>query len=133
MCPILKLFLPKACFHHSYHLDLELHEDVDTSGYYLYQKDQTSEPEKLGREILEAVNKVMELNTSNEIEGMVAERGLISRLSNPTEMEWWPMAVYAHFNGCRQCFTLETSTDYSMDKRVEAHLTALQTALKKAR
>jgi len=113
-----------------YDLDLELHEDVDTEGYYLYQKDRTPEPGSLGREILDAVEKVMALNPAGEIEGMAAERGLISRLSDPDEMEWWPMAIYAHFQGCRHCFTLETSPGFSMETRVEAHLMALRTALK---
>jgi len=119
----------KDIFERPYDLDLELHEDVDTLGYYLYQKDRTPEPEALGREILDAVEKVMALNPANEIEGMAAERGLISRLSEPDEMEWWPMAVYAHFKGCRHCFTLETSPAFSMETRVAAHLTALRTAL----
>ena len=112
-----------------YDLDLELHEDVDTEGYYLYQKDRTPEPGSLGREILDAVERVMELNSAGEIEGMPAERGLISRLSDPDKMEWWPMAIYAHFQGCRHCFTLETSPAFSMETRVEAHLEALRTAL----
>lgn len=128
-CP--EMVYVKNIFERPYDLDLELHEDVDTSGYYLYQKDRTREPGTLGREILDAVEKVMKLNSADEIEGMAAERGLISRLSEPDEMEWWPMAVYAHFRGCRHCFTLETSPEFSMEIRVEAHLTALRTALKR--
>ena len=33
----------KSILDQPYHLDLELHEDVDSSGYYLYQKDQATE------------------------------------------------------------------------------------------
>jgi len=128
-CP--EVVFVKDIFERPYDLDLEFHEDVDTSGYYLYQKDQTPEPGPLGREILDAVEKVMKLNPANEIEGMAAERGLISRLSDPDEMEWWPMAIYAHFKGCRHCFTLETSPAFSMETRVAAHLTALRTALER--
>ncbi len=128
-CP--EILFVKNTFDRPYDLDLELHEDVDTSGYYLYQKDLTPELGVLGREILDGVEEVMELNPNNEIEGIAAERGLISRLSSPGEMEWWPMAVYAHFKGCSHCFTLETSPKFSMKIRVEAHLNALQTALRK--
>ena len=128
-CP--EILFVKNTFDRPYDLDMELHEDIDTSGYYLYQKDLTPEPGNLGREILDSVEKVMRLNSAEEIEGMIAVRGLISRLSNPREMEWWPMAIYAHFEGCRHCFTLETSPEFSMQVRVEAHLTAVQTALKK--
>lgn len=128
-CP--EILYVKNTFDRPYDLDLELHEDVDSSGYYLYQKDLTPEPGILGREILDAVEEVMELNPNNEIEELAVERGLISRLSNPGEMEWWPMAIYAHFKGCRHCFTLETSPKFSMKIRIEAHLNALQTALRK--
>ena len=119
----------KDIFERPYDLDLEFHEDVDTTGYYLFQKDRAPQVGPLGREILDAVGKVMPLNPAGEIEGMVAERGLISRLTAPDAMEWWPMAIYAHFKGCRHCFTLETSPAFPMETRVEAHLTALRTAL----
>jgi len=128
-CP--ELVYVKNIFERPYDLDLEFHEDVDTSGYYLYQKDRTPEPGSLGRDILDAVEQVMPLNPADEIEGMVAERGLISRLSDPDEMEWWPMAVYAHSRGCQHCFTLETSPQFPMETRVAAHLKALRTALER--
>ena len=72
-CP--ELVYVKNIFERPYDLDLEFHEDVDTSGYYLYQKDRTPEPGPLGRDILDAVEQVMPLNPADEIEGMAAERG----------------------------------------------------------
>lgn len=112
-----------------YHLDLELHEDVDSSGYYLYQKDRSTALSSLGRIILDRVEKIHPLNPAGEIEGTPAERGLLSRLSDPDEMEWWPMALYAYQQGCGHVFTLETSPALPMEQRVKAHLEAIRTAL----
>ncbi len=112
-----------------YDLDLELHEDVDSPGYYLYQKDQSAELSSLGRAILDRVESIHPLNLAEEIEEVPAERGLLSRLSEPDEMEWWPMALYAHTRGCSHVCTLETSPALPMDVRVQAHLLAIQTAL----
>lgn len=112
-----------------YHLDLELHEDVDSPGYYLYQKDKSTPLTSLGRVILDRVEPIHPLNPAPEIEGIPAERGLLSRLNKPEEMEWWPMALYAWQQGCSHVFTMETSLDFPMDTRVKAHLKAIQTAL----
>jgi len=112
-----------------YDLDLELHEDIDSSGYYLYQKDLTSELSSLGRVILDRVESVHPLNLAEEIEEVPAERGLLTRLSEPHEMEWWPMALYAYTRGCSHVCTLETSPALPMEARVKAHLLAIQTAM----
>ena len=113
----------------TYDLDLELHEDIDSPGYYLFQKDKTPEVSPIGRAILDYVEQVHPLNLAEEIEELPADRGLISRLSEPGDMEWWPMALYAHARGCHHVFTLETSPALSMEVRVKAHLSAIQAAL----
>ncbi len=112
-----------------YDLDLELHEDTDSPGYYIYQKDLAEELSPLGRAILDRVESVHPLNLAEEIEEIPAARGLLSRLSGPEEMEWWPMALYANVQGCRHVFTLESSPSLPMDVRVKAHLTAIKAAL----
>ena len=119
----------KNILEHPYDLDLELHEDIDSPGYYLYQKDKAAGLSSLGRTILDRVESVHPLNLAEEIEEMVSDRGLISRLSEPEDMDWWPMALYAHSRGCAHVFTLETSPTLSMGVRVKAHLRAIQTAM----
>ena len=119
----------KAILDQPYELDLELHEDGDSPGYYLYQKDQSANLSSLGRAILDRVESIHPLNLAEEIEGMPADRGLLGRLSEPDEMEWWPMALYAYTRGCSHVFTLETSPALPMDVRIKAHLLAIQTAL----
>ncbi len=110
-------------------LTLELHEDCDSDGYYLFQKENLLSEPPLGRKILNAVEPIMPINRSSEIEEIPADNGLINRLKEPDEMPWWPMALYSYFIGCKRCFTLETTPKLPMDVRVKAHLKAIATAL----
>ena len=119
----------KGILEQPYELDLELHEDVDSPGYYLYQKDQMADLSAIGRVILDRVESVHPLNLADEIEEMSADRGLLNPPTEPEDMEWWPMALYAHKRGCSHTFTLETSTALPMEVRVNAHLSAIQAAL----
>ncbi|MFQ5483093.1 MAG: M14 family metallocarboxypeptidase, partial [Nitrospinaceae bacterium] len=88
--PPLEVTTVQSLFIHPFHLDVELHEDVDASGFYLYQKERNNPISDLGRKVLAAVSSLVPLNPAPEIEGMPAEDGLISRLSDPEEMDWWP-------------------------------------------
>ena len=111
-------------------LSLELHEDCESSGYYLYEKAEPPLKKSLGFRIIEAVKDLMPINKDEEIEGTPSEHGVIQRLKDPKDMEWWPMALYSLATGPTHCITLETATHFSMETRIEAHVTALVTALR---
>ena len=114
-------------------LTLELHEDDESSGYYLYQKETNSKYQQLGIEILNSVQEIMPINTNNEIDGSTAHQGIINNDLDLLNMDWWPMAFYGISQGTQLSLTLETSTQYKLSSRVEAHLIAIQTALDKFR
>ncbi|CCQ91577.1 conserved hypothetical protein [Nitrospina gracilis 3/211] len=129
--PPLEVACVKSVFANGpFDLDLELHEDVDSVGYYLYQKDQDNFVSDLGRKILDAVELVMPLDENEEIEESPADRGLLARLKGPEEMDFWPMAIYAYVQGCRHMFTMETSGRFPLKQRIEAHLTGIEVALR---
>ncbi|MFQ5673315.1 MAG: M14 family metallocarboxypeptidase [Nitrospinales bacterium] len=109
---------------------VELHEDSESPGYYLYQKVAEPAAPSLGRLILQAVEPIMPINANATIEGMPASQGVIDRFSDPDKMDWWPMALYAGDRGARNCFTLETALKFPMQTRIDAHLRAIQTILK---
>ena len=108
---------------------VELHEDSDSPGFYLYQKDAIGNAPALGCGIINAVKRVMPVNMNSMIEEMPAEGGVLHRLSDPEEMDWWPMALYAYSKGSRCCLTLETATKFPMEIRVNAHLSAIKSIL----
>ena len=122
-----KSIFKKSCFN----LTIELHEDCDSHGYYLFQKSNESFGIELGYEIIKSVKKIIPINLNTEIDGIQAEKGLIHRIKNIKEMDWWPMAGYALFMNSNHCFTLETPTHLTMGVRVKAHLAAIDCALQK--
>ena len=128
--PPLEVRLAKSIIESSYfNLTLELHEDSDSHGYYLFQKSNKPFGIELGYKIIESVKKIIPINLNEKIDGMPAEKGLIHRIKNIDDMEWWPMASYSLAMKSGHCFTLETPTRYPMKTRVNAHLTAIERAL----
>jgi protein MpaA len=111
-------------------LTLDLHEDLDTPGLYIYMKELKTTDTTLGKKIINAMKEFMPINLQEEIEETPAKGGLISDIPDPEGMDWWPLVMYAIDRGSKTSFTLETSTDFSMETRVNCHISAIQTALR---
>ena len=111
-------------------LVLDLHEDLDSPGLYLYMKGMPATDDGLGRKVIEAMKLFMPVNMEPMIEEVSAAGGLLANLPDPGQMDWWPLAMYAIDSGSRTSLTLETSTDFSMERRVGCHLAAIQTAMR---
>ena len=128
--PPIEIQLVKSVIKPSYFdLTLELHEDVDSDGYYLFQKSNKPNGLGYGTQIINSVKKIIPINLNEIIDGMNAEKGIIHKLKNINEMEWWPMAGYSLSMNCGHCFTLETPTKFPLSTRVNAHLEAIDRAL----
>ena len=120
----------QSIFENRYDLSIELHEDVDSSGYYLFQSAHNDSHRQVGRKIIAKLGSVLPINEANDIEGMPAVQGVIDRLARDDSMTWWPMALYSASKETSLCFTLETPTTFPMQVRVQAHLTAIDCALR---
>ena len=112
-----------------FELTIELHEDNESSGYYLYQKGVDVKDDKIGFEIIDAIKNIMPINLNDEIDGTSADHGVIGKAIDMSIMDWWPMALYGLSKGVERCLTLETASQYDMEIRIDAHLTAIKTAL----
>ena len=122
--------LAKSIFEPSYfNITIELHEDCDSHGYYLFQKSNTPNGLEIGVKIIEALKGVISINSDKTIENMPAEKGIIHRIKDINQMEWWPMAGYSLSMKTVHCLTLETPTMLPMGTRVQAHLLAIDQAL----
>ncbi|HUK84101.1 MAG TPA: M14 family metallocarboxypeptidase [Verrucomicrobiae bacterium] len=110
---------------------MEFHEDVDASGYYLYEL--RREPPFIGEKILRAVAKVIRINRETVIDGNRATgRGLIRRDANGNLMRTrrrWPMAFHLYQRCTDHILGSETPVRISLARRAAAHGTALKTAL----
>jgi predicted deacylase len=122
--------LAKSIFKPSYFdITIELHEDCDSNGYYLFQKSNKPNGFEIGVKIIEALKDIIAINSDETIENMSAEKGVIHRIKDINQMKYWPMAGYALSMNSGHCLTLETPTNLAMATRVHAHLVALDHAL----
>lgn len=120
----------QTVFQNPFDMTIELHEDCESDGFYLYQAKDSKGETILGYKILRAVKKIMPINMSLEIDGLPAVRGVIQVKPNPKKMRFWPMAIYSMTKGTNQFLTLETPSTLPLKKRISAHLAALETSLK---
>jgi predicted deacylase len=114
-------------FQQSFDLLIDLHDDRDSHGYYLYQSVDVG-AEAVGRQIVDRVGRVTSINVNAEIEGKTADRGVIDGPCNPDTLAWWPLATYAQTHGVKRALTLEALGRHSIEARVRAHLVAIEAA-----
>ena len=108
---------------------MDLHEDWESPGYYLYEQVRGQAP--AGPRIARKVSEVCPLNTQSKIEGEVARNGVIfpdlqvekRRLGGGV-----PIVLFKQKYTDR-LITSETPSALAMEVRVRAHLVALETML----
>ena len=108
---------------------IQLHEDWEAQGFYFYElkMDGTiTEP----RRVLEAVESVCPIDHSPEIDGRKNDRGLIKPELDPAVRELWPEAFWLVMSKTRLSYTCEAPSDFEMDVRVGALVTATRTLLR---
>jgi protein MpaA len=114
-----------------FRFSIEFHEDVDASGYYLYEL--RREPPFVGERILRAVSKVIRINHEAVIDGnRTTGRGLIRRDANGNLMRTrrrWPMAFHLYLHCTDHILGSETPVRSPLAQRAAAHRTALKVAL----
>ena len=110
---------------------LDLHEDVDAPGYYLYEL--RCEPPFIGERVVKAVGKVIPINRDKVIDGNQATgRGLIRREANIGRLKRrrrWPMAYHVFLNCTSHILGSETPVHFPLEQRARAHTVALHAAL----
>jgi murein peptide amidase A len=127
--PPTEVYFVRSIFNTPFELTIELHEDNESIGYYLYQKGVDAKDDELGYEILAAIKNIMPINLDNEIDGHSANRGIVGKDIDFSTMDWWPMALYGLSKGVTRSLTLETASHFDMKTRVNSHLTAIKTAI----
>ena len=127
--PPIEVFFAQSILSIPFELTIELHKDNESTGYYLYQKGIDAKDDESGVEILDAIKNIMPINLDDEIDGSSANHGVIGKNIDISSMDWWPMALYGFSKGVERCLTLETASQFDMATRVNAHLTAIKTAL----
>lgn len=106
-------------------LHVALHEDVDASGFYIYELSRTNR--QIARRIVSNVSRVIPFDPRPVIEGRRAHKGVIRR-AHPPRRKHWPEAIYMFARHADHTLTTETPGPYDFEKRVAAQGIALQTA-----
>ncbi len=113
-------------------LFIDLHEDVDTPGFYLYEL-APSEESAFGPQIISDLRKAGHpINDSSVIEGMPASSGLILRTTRHLPRffrKGAPQGLYLKKLGARRTLTFETPPRLPLEDRVNMHLLSLRTVL----
>jgi len=110
-------------------LFISLHEDWETSGFYLYEINLQEDQSQRAKLILGAVSAWFAPESGPEIDGHdVRADGWIYHAAEPDLPEGWPEAIYLAKMGCPLSFTFETPSRAALHRRVAAHAAAVKAA-----
>ena len=123
--------LKRAIANRRYPLALTLHEDYDAVGIYLYEI-RGAQP-YWGEALLEAARPHVPADWRGQIEGREAEGGLVRPVLDMKIFEEMglPEAVYLRLQGCPRVFTIETPSEYGLDRRVRAHVAVIEECIRR--
>ncbi len=109
-------------------LCLCLHEDWESSGFYLYEINPDGK-ESLAPSMIEVAKAFCPIDLAAEIDGRPAKDGIIRLPIDPSFRPLWPEAFYLFMNKTRVTCTLEAPSDFALEARVNALTAAVRVAL----
>ena len=101
---------------------IDLHEDDESAGFYLWERRSSNQP-ALGPRIIERVSAVCPINRTPMIENHANHNGVITLLDRAPTKGW----TRGHYLG--ECLILETPAQIDLRARVNAHLEAIRAVL----
>jgi protein MpaA len=113
----------------SFDLSINLHEDYDAHGIYLYEPYIGGHNDLMASKVLHAGEKFLPIDVRKRIEGRICKQGIIRpRLSNLPK-DGVPEAIYLVRNHGRRHFTIETPSEESFGQRVKAQQRMIECAI----
>jgi len=112
----------------NFDLAICVHEDWESSGFYLYELNPGNRP-SLAPPMIAAVSKVCAIDQSPLIEGREAKGGIIRPLANPMEREKWPESIYLQAHHTTLSYTIESPSALAIETRIAALIAALRAAI----
>lgn len=109
-------------------ISLCLHEDWEANGFYVYESNPNNVP-SLSEKIIAAVAKVCPIEHASLVDNWEASGGIIRPQVNLAERPQWPEALYLLANNSRVSYTLEAPSDFPIQVRVNAIVTAVRVVL----
>ncbi len=91
----------------NFDLAICVHEDWESTGFYLYELNPDNRP-SLAVPMIDAAKKVCPIDMSPMIEGREAKGGIIRPSGDPLEREKWPESIYLQAHHTRLSYTIES-------------------------
>ncbi|MEP6667732.1 MAG: succinylglutamate desuccinylase/aspartoacylase family protein [Chthoniobacter sp.] len=111
---------------HQFEASVMLHEDYDGQGIYLYEI-QRVQPH-WGEALLKAARKHLPTDPRIWIDGRKTAKGIHRRRIDKKRFEQigYPEAVWLHFEHSERTFTVETPSEFALERRVAAHIAVIE-------
>ena len=120
-----------------FRLALQLHEDYDARGIYMYEL--TREGEAFGNSVFQRIESIIPRDIRPEIEGNDFENGIL--LGTDIDIEerveeelggGYPEAIYVFISHAHFSLTFETPSEFSLWERVQSHRKFISEAISAA-
>lgn len=113
-------------------LSVNLHEDYDGQGVYLYEG--VGHEPSWGRPLLAAASRFIPVDPRTRIDISRATKGLIRRRFSKLrheELGGLPEAVFLHQEHAQRSITFESPSEFALEKRVAAHVALIEACVKR--
>lgn len=115
---------------HVFEVALTLHEDYDGQGVYVYEP-LVSEPH-WGEDLVALARPLLPIEPREVIEGRAARNGVVRVEVDPDEVPDMPEALHLHRQFAKRVFTLETPSEFDLEKRVEVQIRVIDECVRRA-
>ena len=112
-----------------FRLAINLHEDYDANGIYLYEPPHGKKRDDLANKILSSGRKYIPIDTRKKIEGRWARNGVIRPAASSLPKEGLPEAAFLQEFRSDRTFVFETPSEYDLRIRVQAQVAMLERAV----
>ncbi len=110
-----------------FHVIIDLHEDYDSVGFYLYEQRRSGE--LIGGRIIETVEDICPINRDTVIDQVAASDGMITQEMYSDDPRYHSMRSHTWENHTDHAIALESPTGLPLRARVDAHLAGIETIL----
>jgi hypothetical protein len=116
---------------HQFDAAVMLHEDYDGQGMYLYEV-QRVQP-YWGEDMLKAALPHLPTDPRQRIDGRKALNGIHRRRVDKRRFEriGHPEAIWLHLEHSERTFTVETPSEFALERRVDAHVAVIEEVVRR--
>jgi hypothetical protein len=112
----------------SFSMAINLHEDYDANGIYLYESLDGKMRDDLALQILTSGSKYIPVDSRKKIEGRWSKNGIIRPSPSSLPKEGLPEAEFLQRGKAKRTLVLETPSEYDLRQRIKAQVAMIQKA-----